>query len=124
MCILFYFILFSQKMDIYVGNLNYKVREEEIKDLFADFGDVKSVKLVKDQETGRSRGFAFVEMAEDSAANEAIQALNETDFFDRTLIVKMARPKDSSDRPRSNGGGGGFKRRPSNGGGGGYRNNY
>jgi len=93
-------------MTIYVGNLNYKIREADLSDLFSDFGEVTSVKIVLDQETGRSKGFAFVEMADDAAANNAINKLNETSFFDRNIIVNAARPKEKNFKARNNDGGG------------------
>jgi RNA recognition motif-containing protein len=94
-------------MNIFVGNLNYKVREEAISELFAEFGEVTSVKIVKDQETGRSRGFAFVEMPNDSEAKEAINELHETEFHDRALVVNEAKPR--TDSGNSRGGNGGFR---------------
>ncbi len=107
------YIIFED-MTIYVGNLNYKIREEDLKDLFSDFGEVTSVKIVLDQETGRSKGFAFVEMADDASANNAIGKLNETSFFDRNIIVNAARPKEKSFKPRNNEGGG-YERRNNSG---------
>lgn len=96
---------FFEAMTIYVGNLNYKIREADLNDLFSDFGEVTSVKIVLDQETGRSKGFAFVEMADDAAANNAISKLNETSFFERNIIVNAARPKEKNFKPRNNEGG-------------------
>ena len=80
---------------IYVGNLPYNVTENEVRELFAPHGEVLSVKLISDRETGRSRGFGFVEM-DDEAAGAAIAALNETEFGGRTLRVNEARER----RPR------------------------
>lgn len=90
-------------MNIFVGNLNYKVREDAITDLFSEFGEVASVKIIKDQETGRSRGFAFVDMPNDSEAQEAISELHETEFHERALVVNEAKPKNQ-DGGRGNGG--------------------
>jgi RNA recognition motif-containing protein len=101
-------------MSIYVGNLNHKVSEEEIKELFADFGEVKSVKIIKDNFTGKSRGFAFVEMENDAKVQEAIDALNETEFFERTIVVNLARPKTSTNNSKS----GGYQRNK------GFKSNY
>lgn len=95
-------------MTIYVGNLSYQAGEQELNQLFSEFGEVTSVKIVKDPESGRSRGFAFVEMADEESADRAIEDLHETDFLQRTIIVNKARPK-SNDRP-SGGGGGGYNR--------------
>ena len=92
---------------IYVGNLSYGATEEELKTLFAQYGEVESVKLVTDRETGRPRGFGFVQM-EDQAALTAIEALNGKEFGGRNLRINEARER--SERP----GGGGFDRRPRN----------
>lgn len=85
---------------IYVGNLNYRTDEEALRDAFGEFGDVTDVHIVMDRETGRSRGFAFVEMPDDDQANEAIEAMNGKEFDGRSLTVNVA-------RPRTGGGGGG-----------------
>jgi len=77
---------------IYVGNLPYKSTEEEVKKLFSQYGEVSSVKLITDRETGRARGFGFVEMDEESA-KAAIQALDGEEFEGRRLKVNEARPK-------------------------------
>jgi RNA recognition motif-containing protein len=79
-------------MKIYVGNLNYRSTEDEIQQLFSDFGDVKSVQIIKDKMSGRSKGFAFVEMENDAEAKEAIEALHEAEFGERNLVVNEARP--------------------------------
>jgi RNA recognition motif-containing protein len=92
-------------MNIYVGNLNYKVREEEIESLFAEYGEVGSVKIIKDRETGRSKGFAFVEMANDEEGQQAIKALNDSEFLQRNLVVNEARPQSNDNR-----GSGGYQR--------------
>jgi RNA recognition motif-containing protein len=85
-------------MKIYVGNLSYRTTEEEIEQLFADFGDVKSVQIIKDKMSGRSKGFGFVEMEDDAEAKEAIEALHETDFAERNLVVNEARPMNPDSR--------------------------
>lgn len=82
---------------IYVGNLPYRSGEEEVRELFSQFGEVNSVKLITDRETGRPRGFGFVEM-EDSDALKAIDALDGKEFEGRTLRVNEARPREN--RPR------------------------
>ena len=79
-------------MTIYVGNLPFNATEEEVEDLFSQYGDVTSVKLITDRETGRPRGFGFVEMA-DEDARQAIEDLNETDFGGRAIQVNEARQK-------------------------------
>ena len=75
-------------MNIYIGNLNYRVREEDLKQVMED-----SVKIIIDRETGKSKGFAFVEMPDDAAAKKAIAELNEAEFEGRQMVVKEARPK-------------------------------
>ncbi|MCB0704163.1 MAG: RNA-binding protein [Saprospiraceae bacterium] len=100
-------------MNIFVAKLNFKTEDADLQELFERFGSVDSAKVVMDRDTGRSKGFGFVEMPNDDEANEAINALNETDFDDRTIVVKKARPREE----RGGGGGGGYNR----GGGGGGR---
>lgn len=80
-------------MNIYIGNLNYRVREEDLKHVFEEYGIVNSARVVTDRETGRSKGFAFVEMADDAAAKKAIEELNEAEYEGRQMVVKEARPK-------------------------------
>ena len=82
---------------IYVGNLPYRTGEEEVRELFSQYGEVNSVKLISDRETGRPRGFGFVEM-EDEGALKAIEALDGREFEGRTLRVNEARPREV--RPR------------------------
>jgi RNA recognition motif-containing protein len=89
---------------IYVGNLPFSATEDEIRELFSEYGTVESVNLITDRETGRPRGFGFVEMAD--GADEAIQALHKTSLGDRALTVNEARPKTEGHR----GGGGGGRR--------------
>ncbi|MCC8188336.1 MAG: RNA-binding protein [Bacteroides sp.] len=80
-------------MNIYVGNLNYRVREADIQQVMEDYGTVNSVKVIMDRETGRSKGFAFVEMPDDSEGAKAIAELNGAEYEGRTMVVKEARPK-------------------------------
>lgn len=80
-------------MNIYVGNLSRQAAESEVRALFETFGEVKSVKIVKDFETGEPRGFAFVEMPSREQANEAINALDSKPFQQRTLKVNEAKPR-------------------------------
>ncbi len=80
-------------MNIYVGNLNYNLKEEELTELFAQFGEVVSVKIVKDQETGRAKGFGFVEMADASEGAEAIEKLDGADVGGRNIKVNEAKPR-------------------------------
>ena len=80
-------------MNIYVGNISYGISEEELKELFGQYGEVVSVKIITDRETGRSRGFAFVEMSNDEEAKKAIEELNGKENNGRTLTVNEARPR-------------------------------
>ena len=81
-------------MNIFVGNLNYKLESEDLEKLFSEYGEVESVKLITDRETGRPRGFGFVVMADDDAAQNAIDGLNGTNQMGRDLVVNEARPRD------------------------------
>ena len=85
-------------MNIYVGNLSYRMNDKDLEATFAKFGAVKSAKVIMDKETGRSKGFAFVEMEDSAAGNAAIEALNGKETEGRTLRVNEAKPKE--DRPR------------------------
>jgi RNA recognition motif-containing protein len=80
-------------MNIYVGNLNYRVREADLQQIMEDYGTVTSVKVIMDRETGKSKGFGFVEMPNDAEATKAIAELNGAEFDGRALVVKEARPK-------------------------------
>ena len=80
-------------MNIYIGNLSYKVNEAELQQIMEDFGEVATVKIIKDRETGRSKGFGFVEMIDDAAATRAIETLNGTDFAGRAMVIKEAKPR-------------------------------
>jgi RNA recognition motif-containing protein len=111
-------------MNIYVGNLSYEVTEEDLKQAFETFGEVDTVKIIKDNYTGRSKGFGFVEMADKAKAQSAIEGLNGKDLKGRNLNVNEARPRSEGNRgggarpggPRRGGG-----RRGGGGGGGGRR---
>ena len=80
---------------IYVGNLPYSTTDQELQDLFANHGNVQSANVVADRYTGRSRGFGFVEMGSAEEAQQAISALNDTDYGGRNLVVNEARPKEN-----------------------------
>lgn len=80
-------------MTIYIGNLPYEVSDEDVEDVFKDYGSVKSVYLPTDRETGKMRGFGFVEMEDEAKEQEAIDALNEADWMGRKLRVNKARPR-------------------------------
>jgi RNA recognition motif-containing protein len=79
---------------IYIGNLGYDVTEEELRQLFSAHGQVESVSMIRDRDTNRSKGFAFVEMPSSAEAEAAIQTLNEKEFHERTLTVNEARPRE------------------------------
>lgn len=89
--------------NIYVGNLSYEATEAEIRELFGAHGAVDRVNFITDRETGRPRGFCFVEMRDEQAGRAAIEALNGAEYGGRTLTVNEAKPRP----PRSGGGGGG-----------------
>lgn len=80
-------------MNIYVGNLSYRVKEEELKEIFSEYGEVTSVKIITDKYSGRSKGFAFVEMGNDDEAKNAIKELNGSEIDNREVVVDEARPK-------------------------------
>lgn len=103
-------------MNIYVGNMNFNLGNEDLFNLFSQFGEVTSAKIINDKESGRSKGFGFVEMENSEDALKAIASLNESEVMGRKLIVNEARPQEKS----GGGGGGGFKKRSFGGGGGGY----
>lgn len=88
-----YLIIYLFFMNIYVGNLSYKVRENDLQGVIEEYGQVESCKIIKDRETGKSKGFAFVEMADDAAAAKVIEELNGAEFDGRSMVVKEARPR-------------------------------
>lgn len=81
-------------MNIYVANISFRASEGQLKELFQQFGEVSSVKIVTDRDSGRSRGFGFVEMPNDSEGKAAIAQLNGTEFAERNLVVNEARPSN------------------------------
>ena len=107
-------------MNIYVGNLSYSVTEDDLRALFTEFGDVSSATLIIDRDTGRSKGFGFVEMASNDGGKKAIDALHGREVSGRAMTVNEARPRE--DRPRHGGPGGGG-RGPGGGGRGGPNRN-
>lgn len=96
-------------MNIYVGNLPYSVTDADLRETFAQYGEVTSVQLISDKFTGESKGFGFVEMASNSQADAAIKGLNGSAMKGRNITVNQAKPR--SDRPSHGGGGGGGGRR-------------
>jgi len=95
---------------MYVGNIPYNATEEDLRELFSPYGEIVSLKIIQDQDTGRSKGFGFIEMAEEKDARKAIEELNGKDFMEKTLKVSEAKPQQKQ---------GGFNR-----GGGGYGGGY
>ncbi len=91
-------------MNIYVGNLSYDMNGDDLRQLFEEYGSVRSANVIMDRATGRSRGFGFVEMDDDTAGRAAITALDRKEYRGRTLTVNEARPRETS-----GGGGGGFR---------------
>jgi cold-inducible RNA-binding protein len=96
-------------VNIYVGNLSYNATEDDLREAFEQYGDVAAVNVIMDRETGRPRGFAFVEMPDAQQAKDAIENLNLAEIAGRKVTVNEARPRE--DRPRGGGGGGGRDRR-------------
>ena len=103
---------------LYVGNLAYGVRDDELQQAFAPFGTVTSAKVMMDRDTGRSKGFGFVEMGTDAEAQAAINGMNGQALEGRAIVVNEARPRE--ERPGGFGGGGGSRGGFGGGGGGGY----
>ncbi len=104
-------------MNIYVGNLSWTMTDDDLSNLFTQYGTVSSAKILKDKMNGRSKGFGFVEMEDDEAAKTAIASLNESEVQGRKLIVNESQPRQEGGA----GGAGGFKKRSFGGGGGGYK---
>lgn len=109
-------------MNIYVGNLSWNLKDQDLSNLFASHGEVVSAKIVTDKFTNRSKGFGFVEMANDDQAQAAITALNGSEVDGRNIVVNESRPKPEGGG-NGGSGGGGFKKRSfgNGGGGGGYK---
>jgi RNA recognition motif-containing protein len=113
---LFFIFIFNQLfvMNIYVSNLSFNVTDEDLQDYFAEYGEVSSAKVIMDKFTGKSRGFAFVEMPDDEAAKKAIAELDGASVDGRTIGVSVAKPREdrgSGGGGNKGGGGGGFQRR-------------
>jgi len=107
-------------MSIYVGNLSYEVTDADLKEVFKEYGNVTRVQLPTDRETGRVRGFAFVEMGTEAEESAAIEALDGAEWMGRNLKVNKAKPRE--ERSGGNRGGGGGYGNRGGGGGGGYNN--
>jgi RNA recognition motif-containing protein len=107
-------------MNIYVSNLSFNVQDEDLREFFAPYGEVTSAKIINDKFTGKSRGFGFVEMSDDTAALKAIDELNGGIVEGRTIRVTEAKPKEDRPARSGNGGNGSFR---GNGGNGGFNRN-
>ena len=103
-------------MNIFVAGLSYQINEADLKELFEEYGEVSSAKIITDRDSHRSKGYGFVEMSNDEEGQHAIEELNDAEYDGRTLSVSVARPRTEGDRPRNNnrGGGGGYGNRDSN----------
>ena len=96
-------------MNIYVSNLSFDVQDQDLREFFTPYGEVTSAKIITDRETGRSRGFGFVEMSDETASRKAIAELNDASVDGRNIKVTEARPKEERPARNNNGGGGGFR---------------
>jgi RNA recognition motif-containing protein len=108
-------------MNIYVGNLSWSMTDDDLSNLFTQYGAVTSAKILKEKNTGRSKGFGFVEMEDDDAAKTAIATLNESEVQGRKLIVNESQPRPEGSGYKKSGGGGGYGGGRSGGGYGGGR---
>ena len=104
-------------MNIFVAGLSFKVNDADLASLFEEYGTITSAKVITDRQSGRSKGYGFVEIAENEAAKKAIAELNGAEYDGRVLSVSEAKPREERERPRNSFGG-------NRGGGGGYRNRY
>ena len=98
-------------MNIYVGNLPFNMGEDDLKEIFEEYGEISSVKIVSDKFTGRSKGFGFVEMENDDEANNAIKELNNAEVSGRNIKVNESKPRSNDNRGGGDRRGGGFQRR-------------
>lgn len=105
-------------MKLYVGNLNFRTTEDDLRGLFEPYGPIDDLIILNDRETGRSRGFGFITLADDDKAKQAMEELNEKEFEGRNLVLNEARPR--TERPAGSGGYGGGNRGGGGGSGGGY----
>ncbi|MCE5205729.1 MAG: RNA-binding protein [Porphyromonadaceae bacterium] len=103
-------------MNIFVAGLSYQITDADLKELFEEYGEVSSAKIITDRESRRSKGYGFVEMSNDEEGQHAIEELNDAEYDGRTLSVSVARPRTEGERaPRSNNrGGGGYGNRDRN----------
>ena len=107
-------------MNIYISNLSYGITDADLRELFADYGEIISAKVILDRETGRSRGFGFVELADEALGQKAIDELNQAEYDGKVISVNLAKPRvdrPAGNRGGGNRGGGGFNRDRRGGGG-------
>jgi RNA recognition motif-containing protein len=109
-------------MNIYISGLSYNASDADLNELFSEYGEISSAKVVTDRETGRSRGFGFVEMPNDAEGQNAIDKLNGVEYDGKVIAVNVARPR--TERPSFGGGGGGRRDNNRGGNGGGYGRRY
>lgn len=91
-------------MNIFIANLNYKVQSEKLQEIFEEYGEVSSAKVIFERETGRSKGFGFVEMPNDDDAAKAIEDLDGVEIEGKAIVVKIAKPREEGDRSKNQGG--------------------
>ncbi len=101
-------------MNIFVAGLSYQITDADLRELFEEYGEVSSAKIITDRETRRSKGYGFVEMPNDEEGQRAIEELNDTEYYGRMLSVSLARPRAEGDRPRGDFRSGGEGRRDRN----------
>ncbi len=89
-------------MNIFVANLNFRIQEEQLREIFEAYGEVESARIITDRNTGRSKGFGFVEMSNEDEANRAIEELNNSEVEGRNLVVKVSEERPSNDRRFNN----------------------
>lgn len=119
--IVYLLIIFLYYMNIFIAGLSYNINDEDLKNLFNDYGEPVSAKVIMDRATGRSKGYGFVELEDDEAAKKAIEELDGAEFDGKKIAVSEAKPKEEGDRPRRNfsnnnnrrggGGGGDYRKR-------------
>jgi len=90
-------------MNIFIANLNFKVQSEKLQEIFGEYGDVSSAKIITERETGRSKGFGFVEMPNDNEATRAIEDLDGVEIEGKTIVVKKAKPREEGNNSRNQG---------------------
>lgn len=90
-------------MNIFIANLNFKIQSEKLQQIFEEYGEIASAKVIFDRETGRSKGYGFVEMPNDDQATKAIEDLDGIEIEGKTIVVKKARPKEEGGRQRNQG---------------------